>query len=330
MKMLGMAAKSAALISAMAMVACGGGGGTSQGPSPNPAPAPSGSLQSSVPTPSYAAGSAELAVFNSVNSHRLKCGFGLIAQNAQLDAAAAGHANYMRLRMNEGVDPGHDEDPAKSGFTASTGSERAKLAGFAGYSIGEYISFANLGAGPAVGDELVSNMLASVYHAAGMLDGSRQVGVAVSYAEASAPMPFSALAWQPGLASGTVAQDPASVVTFPCEGTSGVRAFMLGEVPDPFTKIGLKAGPNIGQPIYVRSPYGSTLKLTSATISEVGGGSIKVALYHSTDDPYGFVTVNQAFAVPTQALKGSAQYDVVLNGSTSGQPWTRSFRFSTK
>lgn len=327
----GKAVTFAALAATLVIAACGGGGGgSSPTPAPTPTPTPSGALQTSIPAPTYAVGSAELAVFNIVNAHRDKCGFGLIAQSSQLDSAAGGHANYMRLRLNEGIVPGHDEDPAKSGFTAATGSERAQRAGFAGSSIGEYISFGGLEAGPVAGEELVRNMLASVYHAAGMLDGSRVVGVAVSYADAKSPLPFSALAWQPGLASGTVAQAPSEVVTFPCEGTTGVRPDMLGETPDPFTKIGLQAGPNIGQPVYVRAPSGTAIKLSAASIREVGGSTVTAVLYHSTDDPRGSLASNQAFVIPTQPLKAATSYEVSLTGTLGTQPWSRSFRFSTK
>lgn len=322
----------AALAATLVIAACGGGGGSTSTPTPTqtPTPTPNGAIQTSIPAPTYAVGSAELTAFNIVNAHRDKCGFGLVAQSSQLDVAASGHANYMRLRLNEGTVPGHDEDPTKSGFTAVTGSERAQRAGFSGPSIGEYISFGGLEAGPLAGEELVRNMLASVYHAAGMLDGSRVVGVAVAYADAKAPLPFSALAWQPGLASGTVAQAPTDVVTFPCEGTTGVRPAMLGEDPDPFTKIGLQAGPNIGQPVYVRAPSGTAVKLSAANIREVGGSAVTVVLYHSTDDPRGSLASNQAFVIPTQPLKAATSYDVNLSGAVGTQSWSRSFRFSTK
>lgn len=327
----GKAVTFAALAATLVIAACGGGGGgSSPTPAPTPTPTPSGALQTSIPAPTYAVGSAELAVFNIVNAHRDKCGFGLIAQNAQLDTAAGWHANYMRLRLNEGIVPGHDEEPAKSGFTAATGPERAQRAGFAGSSIGEYISFASLNPGPQAGDELVHNMLATVYHTPGMLDAYRMVGVSVAYADALAPLPFSVLAWQPGLSTGTASQDPQAIVTFPCEGTTGVRAAMVGEDPDPFTKIGLQAGPNIGHPIYVRGPSGNVVKVATASVREAGGGPVSVVLYHSSDDPRGFLSSNQAFVIPTQPLKAATSYDVSLTGTLGTQPWSRSFRFSTK
>ena len=66
------------------------------GPAPAPAPAPAfanqpANLVGSVRSSTYAASSEELQAFNRLNAERSQCGFGLLAQSIQLDAAAKAH-----------------------------------------------------------------------------------------------------------------------------------------------------------------------------------------------------------------------------------------------
>lgn len=88
--------------------ACGGGGGgdttSTAAPTPTgdntpapvvpvmpvappPDPVVNASIVTSVPVPTYAAASEELAAFNLLNAERERCGFGLMAQNTALDMA---------------------------------------------------------------------------------------------------------------------------------------------------------------------------------------------------------------------------------------------------
>ena len=91
-------------IVAATLSACGGGGGGSSDSAVNP------NAASTVPTPdpgnlvdnathslqsTYPAGSVELKYFNDINSARGKGGFGLLAQDVSLDAAASHHAVYF-------------------------------------------------------------------------------------------------------------------------------------------------------------------------------------------------------------------------------------------
>lgn len=97
--------KLVASASAALLVACGGGGGgtrtaaTPVGPSiPTVAPSTTATLVNSVPPASYTGQAA--AAFALWNAERNQCGFGLLAQNAQLDAASVAHATGT----NNGVD----------------------------------------------------------------------------------------------------------------------------------------------------------------------------------------------------------------------------------
>ncbi|BDT60186.1 hypothetical protein MasN3_36800 [Massilia varians] len=104
---IGLAASFAVVLSA-----CGGGGGERGSPSPpvstNPTPpvvtsppaTPEQDLQTSVPIPTYAANSEELAFFNAYNEFRSQAGLGKLAQNTKLDLAAKNHLNYQAQNLD--------------------------------------------------------------------------------------------------------------------------------------------------------------------------------------------------------------------------------------
>jgi len=64
-----------------------------------------------------------------LNRERLRCGLGVLKQNAMLDEAAKNHALYVSSRSNFG-DP-HWETPGEPGFTGITPTDRAQALGYA-------------------------------------------------------------------------------------------------------------------------------------------------------------------------------------------------------
>lgn len=281
-----------------------------------------------VPTPTYAAGSLVASAFKTLNDERARCGFGKVAQNAQLDSAAARHTAYLQTRWNEGIqNSGHLEDPGLSGYTAITPAARAAASGFSG-SVGEYLSYHYHGAPKDYGDALVRTMLASVYNQIGMLDGQREVGASAGLALQSSP-PIALLTWLNGTQPGVPLQDVADVVSYPCDGTSGVQPYMYRENPDPFAMLGLAIGNYVGHPLYFRAPSGKRLRLAGATMTDAAGNTIPVALYHAEQDPLRRLTAWQAFVVPRVELKEGARYTVQVEGTSDGVAFTRRFSFST-
>ncbi|WP_157039390.1 CAP domain-containing protein [Aquincola tertiaricarbonis] len=339
------------VVAAAALSACGGGGGggdsTSTSPlSPRPptvpevpsvpvppvvAPAPSKPVTvdpvTTVPAPTYMPGSVAAVAFDLLNSERSRCGFGKVAQNAKLDTAAGWHAEYQRLRFMDGEAGGHLEDANKSGFQAITPNERGTKAGYVGGS-GEFISYRGIGTASNMGDALVRSLLGSVYHLAGSFDGYRDAGVGVSFAEGGLN-PVATLNWTVGQPTDVPRQEPADVVTYPCEGTTGVQPSMRGEAPDPFAGLGFAADEHVGQPIYVRAPAGKEIDLLSATITSSTGDSIPVFLYHASQDPHKVLTGNQAFVIPRQGLAQETTYTVQVQGTTDGIGFARTFSFTT-
>lgn len=281
-----------------------------------------------VPTPTYTAGSASASAFDVVNAERSKCGFGKVAQNAQLDAAAAAHGDYLKARFNAGVrNAGHTEDPALTGFTGVTPTDRAVAAGYAA-GAGEYLSYYGYGITNDHGNALVRTMFASIYHLAGMLDGNRDVGVAVSFAEQGNPA-TAILTWMNGTPAGVAKQESTDVLTYPCDGSTGVQPYMFGENPDPFAGLGFPADDNVGQPIYVRAPAGQAVQLLSATLTSSAGHSVPVFLYHASQDPQKALASHQAFVVPREALAQETTYTVQVQGTANGIGFARTFSFTT-
>lgn len=326
---------STAILSAV-LTACGGGGGGSDPVPTNPSSGngstnpttpttpttPSTDLQTQIPTPTYSAGSAELTAFNLVNSERLRCGFGGVVQNAQLQLQAEKHADYVKQRWEEGdsANTGHEELPNKSGFYAATPGERSIKAGYSAQA-GELISYYNMAdnmAPAAYGNALVRSMLSTVYHQALMLDGSREVGLSVSYPVSGSKV--ASLVWNMGTPAGAAQQKPKGVVVYPCDGTKGVQPWMFGENPNPFT--GLNVPSNNGQPIYVKSDEGTTIRLASATVTTVSGPNagktVPVLLYMSDMDPNKKLTPNQAFVVPLEPLGELTSYKVEVTATVNG------------
>jgi hypothetical protein len=136
-----------ALVIAIGLVVagCGGGGGGGGGggsaptpptPAPTPAPPPppalavplTGTLVTSVPAPSYASTSNEMAMLQSLNAMRVASGAGLLQQATTLDVAAFGHLKWLAL--NGGLT--HNQTAGSNGFTGVTPLDRIRAAGFAG------------------------------------------------------------------------------------------------------------------------------------------------------------------------------------------------------
>lgn len=347
------------IVAAAALSACGGGGGGDNAGSPStptnpavpttsttptvpevpstPVPpvvvAPAATTPvtvdpvATVPAPTYSVGSAAAVAFDLVNNERSRCGFGKVAQNARLDVAAGWQAEYTRLRFVDGEQASHYQDANKSGFQAVSPSDRAVKAGYAA-GAGENIGIRGIGTTSNYGDALVRALLGTVYHQALMLSSARDVGVAVSFADGGLK-PAAALVWTVGTQAGVATQEPADVVTYPCDGTTGVQPYMLGETPDPFAGLGFAADENTGQPIYVRAPAGKAIQLLSATITSNAGQSIPVSLYHASQDPHKALTANQAFVIPRQGLAQETTYTVQVQGTADGIGFARTFSFTT-
>jgi uncharacterized protein YkwD len=287
---------------------------------------------------SYAAGGEELAAFNLLNFERDRCGFGTLAQNAQLDAAATGHADYQSLNNLFT----HVQDPVAypNGFTGEVPSDRVAAAGYpgAGAVADEIVRFVGATRKDGLGTRGLRDLLSAPYHLRGLMDGYRDVGVSV---RASADVGSSAklvylqinAAYKAGAGPQPLAAGEVS--TYPCEGTTGVNRQLRNESPNPVPGRDLAVNP-LGAVVYVAVRAGNTLRIRSASMTEVQTGRAVTLRPPVTaaNDPYrycqeGCFEPHQGYLAADAPLLANAPYQVVLDGSSNGVPFSRVFTFVT-
>ena len=319
--------KSLALTTAVAtlLTACGGGGGSTTTapvavtPPVTPAVA-AATLVTSVPAATYAGEQA--AAFNLLNAERSQCGFGLLAQNAQLDTAAAGHANYLGVNNTSG----HIQVAGQPGFTGVTIADRAANAG---YKVGDVSEIAAARIAGSVSG--IRGLLVAPYHLAAAMRGYRDVGIGYS------ALSTNSLVVNFGYASGGSLQlmSGTDIQTYPCNGSVGASRQLQYETPNPVPGRDLVANP-IGTPILVAARVGNTLAITSATMIKVSTGAsvqMRPAMGMSNDpnkvNGVSYFMSNEAYVAPEAALDPNSQYQVTVTGTNNGASFSRTFTFTT-
>ncbi|MFP3708507.1 CAP domain-containing protein [Paraburkholderia sp. SIMBA_009] len=314
-----------AFAATLALAACGGGGGggdsaSGTNNSSTGSAAPSAST-GNVTTPEYTATSAQLAVFNTINTRRQQCGFPALIENTVLDSAAQAHASYMG--QNGGVIT-DTEVSSNPGFTGATYSDRATKAGFPSsvFSTGEsagYYTNATL-AESAYGEQIASEWLSGVYHSAIASWPVTQIGVGWTELTYNGfPQVLSAINFanlQPMTGS--------LPLTYPCEGTTDVPYEVAGETPTP-PNVGTTWGPAItigGNPT-------DQIRMTSGTITDTSGNVISLQVLDSSSDTTHSIASYQGVAYPAVALSQNTKYTATLNGTYNGVAFSRTFSYTT-
>ncbi|MDP9650784.1 CAP domain-containing protein [Paraburkholderia caledonica] len=309
---------------AVALSACGGGAGGGSNGSNNTTgstTAPANPATGNVTTPQYTADSAAQTIFNTLNQYRQQCGFPALTENTLLDQASANHASYMAKNST----PGDSESSANAGFTGATYSDRAAKVGFPSNSV--YVGGVSnaFWTTPALteaqyGQSLLNGWISGVYHIAIATWPVTQIGI--GYSETTfngAPEAWGALSianLQPSIANGPL--------TFPCQGTTGVPYKAAGETPTPPNTSGAW-----GTPVAVAGNPTDTILLSSATMTDTVGAVISLQVLDSAKDPNKLLPIYEAVAYPVSPLSPSTQYSVTLNGTVNGQPFSRTFTFTT-
>lgn len=318
---------------------------------------------STVTAPTYT--DEKLTAFNQLNADRAACGFGKLQQNAKLDIAAQGHADW--LAANPQVATTHVQTRTGRGvFTGAQFSDRAIGAGYLNASATNAVSFGEDIAVPSWGTALscavcanhasygntelsavngVRQLYATIYHLYGVLQGDRDGGIGVAIGNAtnnSDTLYIKNVVIDSGTVTGWVGQSipTDTVLTYPCQGITTTPVFG-NEGPEPFPARGFT---EYGQPIYVQSAPGTTvtLNLTSSSITPAGGSAVPTTIFNTAVDPLPStdgrrVKSNQVFLVPTQRLLDNTTYTVVLNGTNTGMvtsanptgAFTKTFTFNT-
>lgn len=287
-------------------------------------------MVTTVTAPTYAASSEELAAFNRLNAERLHCGFGALKQEARLDQAALAHADWMLIH---GLQT-HYEDPAKSvGFTGVYPADRAMSAGYPSSVVGEGITFGLEGSKVGRGERGIRELLAGAYHAIGLLKPMRDVGISVragtDVGRSTLVVPTEIVT---GATDGFQLQAADAVVTYPCEGSTGIEPDLGWEEPNPVPGRNLQTLP-LGSVIVVMVRHGQSLALTSTSMVRVTDGQPVVmrAPVTGSADPNGQLAYDPhiGYVIPDYPLDLNTAYRVTIRGTNNGTPFERIFTFTT-
>lgn len=306
-------------------------------------------IVTSVPTPSYPAGSDALIAFEMLNRERSRCGFGMQRQNALLDRSAQGHVGYLAL--NAGLsNPTHTQTVGRPGFTGATAADRARAAG---YGSGVRADLTQVGENfnmlyhnqPLMGKGftslLIQNLLNAPYHTRGMMGNQKEVGlfygpIAQVRESATSTRYEAAIVLNHGVADSSVAsnfQRPSATMirTYPCDGATGIQKELRFEMPNPTPGRDLQTNP-IGSSIYIASASEqSILRITNATVQNRTTGTFSALLPVMTrsNDPNRMLGTNEAFIIPNAPMQAMTAYSVVIDGTNDGVAFTRRFTFTT-
>jgi hypothetical protein len=283
-------------------------------------------LVTSVPAPTYAAGSQQLAAFNYLNGIRGRCGFGLLKQDTRLDQAADDHSNYLAINLPTLGALTHVQMPSLPGFTGVTTVDRAR---FRGYPLGGQSDAGSVAEGvaavePALG--LLRGTLVltqSTYHALGALSDNIDVGLGTRVANGASVVTIKYGVQRRGLDQ-RLAGD--TIALYPCDGEVNTLRVHPAESPDPMP--GFVLG-TYGAPVIAKVRDDQLLTIDSWTIAPSGGAPLAATIRAYRRDPNNGMPLNFAALIPNAVLAPNTTYNVVLRGKNSGIPFERRYSFTT-
>ncbi|MDB5932454.1 MAG: Allergen V5/Tpx family protein [Polaromonas sp.] len=330
-----------------ALAGCGGGdsaGSATPPPAPLAQPAAVGpvstasTLVTSSSPSTYPPGTEEAAAFEKLNAARQACGFGLLAQNLKLDAAAMGHASW---NVRNGY-VGHYQTAGTAGFTGVTSEERIEAAGYALHAqfiaADENVTRVSPSKG-GLGASGMATLLNAPYHLSGLMGSFRDIGLAV-LSPAEVPQAVSSGATlQVNLAfkqaAGAQLMEAAAVATYPCEGSTGIDRQLTDETPSPVPGRDLSRHP-LGTSIYIAARDGNALAITSASLINLASGeAVQVRpVLNSQSDPnkvsgQSYFRAHQAFITADAPLAAHTRYQAVVAGTNNAAAFSRTFIFTT-
>lgn len=310
----------AALLTASLLAACGGSNDSSSTASVTTPTTPTvpGTLPQQPGAP-VLSGNTATDGYNWFNYRRAQAGLSTLTRNAQIDAAAAGHSNYLRL--NNLVS--HDQVSGKSGFTGAQLSDRLRSAGYtlsaSGFAYGEVIS----GAGDASGFYHAEELVAAIYHRFVIFEPVfKEMGTGAAtgngnYTYFTADF-VASNGLGPGVGRGNAANYPAANQT-----QVPANFFSDNESPDP-----VPSQNEVGYPVSMHADNGSPITVQRFTLRPRGGSDLAVRLLTNANDEH--TPLNAAAIVPLAALRANTVYEVSFNGTVAGVPLSRDWAFTTK
>ena len=331
--------------------ACGGGSssptasttppaGVNPAPAPNPVPAPAPvppSLVTSVPTPTYAAGSNELAFFNGLNSFRASLGLGLYTQNAKLDLSSKNHAAYIAKYANynpggtidmsavnatTGLLNAHSED-ALPGATGATPIDRARAAMYATDYVSEDGSFGSAA-------QALASVINTVFHRYSLMEQvQRDIGIAFSNDSLNSSV--ITLSTPQGVAGQSVADDFTAI--YPADKQTSVPLVSELEAPNPFSDITYgDYATKTTSAISLMSKQFTTLAVVSFTVTEAGQTTplpVRLLTQSTNATTQKYLGPNVAVIAGYAPFKSQTVYNVVFVGTVNGVPVAKNWSFTT-
>jgi uncharacterized protein YkwD len=292
------------------------------------------------PQPStYPAGSEQKAAFDLLNQERLACGFGTLAQNAALDTAALNHSMYQFIN-NVST---HEEDKVlyPNGFTGQNVLDRVWYAGYGPPASVRQASedfaegYRASATASTVGDGIFYTraLLSAPVHLASMMSDADAAGTAFVDSGTIAGYSFGGRRTMALFNFGFQAKQSlgsSAVVTYPCQGSTGIVWKISNETPGPIPGRDLSVDP-IGPGIVVKVAADRVLVISAASVVNTNtGGATSTYILNAANDPSGGVVgPNQAVVIPLAPLAASTIYQVNVSGTQGGVPFSRSFTFTT-
>ncbi|WP_426161488.1 CAP domain-containing protein [Pseudoduganella sp. R-31] len=335
-----------ALALALLLAACGGGGGSGGAPVVSPAPTtqtPSpteGNIVTSVPAPTYAAGSGNLSIFNAINALRSKIGSGLLAQSLLLDKSAGAHWSYIN---QNGISELHGETAGKPGYTGVRAGDRIAAAGYTASVSGEAI-FSTVGTDKYM--TCVAEWANSVYHAALLFASTIDIGVAANN--------FNPAEGASTLCVVDVATSTTQTAQLP--GAGSIRAYPYANQADvPFVFFNRTETPTpvpdlveAGTPVTVSfetrgMAVTAPIAISQFTLTPAGGTAVEARILVNKGGKLGPVIASNgpaltddgnmqgftATLVPVLRLKAATAYNVALIAVVDGKTINKSWTFTT-
>ena len=316
------------LIATALLAACGGGGGGAPATVLVTVPA---ALAPEAAAPAYSAGSEESNTLALLNQERSNCGFGLLKQNAKLDQSAAAHAAYL---ADNSLLHGHREDPALPGYTGRNETERAAAVGYLNpvSAVLATLSGPPVAASTLTSTAQVRGLLASPYHLLSMLESVSDVGVGHRKKVGTDGVERQALNITMGRVEGVNDLDASQAYSYPCEGSTGVNAGLADETPSPIPSNLSQNNKLFGTPIAVKVRTGRVLVVISAIVTPTAGGpavAVQIVSQANNTPRPDLMRANDAYVLPLSVLQPGTSYTVQLAATNDGQPFSKSFSFTT-
>ncbi|MBI3043900.1 MAG: hypothetical protein HYY78_13865 [Betaproteobacteria bacterium] len=259
----------------------------------------------------------EQAAIDQINLRRVQIGLPPLAYHQDLEESARGHANYLAINNTTG----HFQTSTAPGFTGVTPFDRIVAAGYGTpWASNEVISF-----GSATGAEAIEGLIQAIYHRFGIFSSQvDQTGAGVvtnhpTFGTVVVVNSAKLFETPPSLASW--------VGVYPFDGQTGVTRDFLSdtESPDP-----VPGANRVGYPISIHVDYDKTLSVTTFTVKPVGGAVLPAQLLTTaTDPPDGETPASAAALIPDAPLGYNTEYEVSFAGTSSGEPLSRTWRFTT-